>query len=162
MASFSREFSPSSMLPSLKRSSVAFIIVLGSMRSEARLPLSAAWWRARNSSRRRATDFRRSSRPLRSSSGTPKVTTVAKARMPTNSIARKSLSNRRLMMCSIGSFLDLEVDHLAHHGDADTHPDHAGRQHQVAALLGEQLHDVAGRGNIDDAHHRQDRKSTRL
>ena len=32
----------------------------------------------------------------------------------------------------------LEVDHLAHHHDADAHPEDAARQHQIAHALGEE------------------------
>jgi hypothetical protein len=34
--------------------------------------------------------------------------------------------------------LELEVDHLAHHEDADAHPDDGDQQHELAARIGEQ------------------------
>src|SRR6185503_15718276 len=60
--------------------------------------------------------------------------------------------------CSMTVTLDLEVDHFAHHHDADAHHAEAGEHQPVAGVGGEENGDVVGRDETQDG---ADRKGQR-
>src|SRR5437868_4109384 len=134
-------------LARLKRSTTVFMYSLGDVRSATFSPRARrSRSRCRIFSRSIATVFIRLSRLSPANSGMVSVSTVANAATAANSIAMKrgscSLEIRRSIMA--GS--KIEIDHLAHHQDADQHPHGAAREHQATGRMRPQELDVVGRG----------------
>src|SRR5665213_3599652 len=142
-------------LESLSRSTVCFMKVRGSERSE-RL-LSVARCLARSSSRRSETAFMRVPSDCRSSNGKPNVTIVAKAKIAVIAVIRKVRSKRMLKMPTSSPLMAalsmLETDHFFHDQNADCHPHGAAGQHDIAQALGKEKCDISGRGEVDERHH---------
>src|SRR5438477_11594813 len=80
------------------------------------------------------------------------VKTVAKTAIPTRSAIRKEGSGSVLTTWSVSgsASLHFEVHHLAHHHDADRHPDAGTAEDQIADTGGEQRHDVVRARKIDE------------
>src|SRR5262245_55598054 len=140
-------------LARLKRSTTVFMYSLGDVRSATFSPRARrSRSRCRIFSRSSATVFIRFSRLSPASSGMASVSTVAKAATAANSIAMKRGSCSLVMRRSIMAGSEIEIDHLAHHQDADRHPDEAAREQHPAGGMRPQELDVVGRGQIHEAH----------
>ena len=117
-------------------------------------------WQARrdgaraSSSRRSDTAFMRVPSALRSISGRPTVTIVAKARTAAIAVTMKFGSKRRSRYADHrASPSVLEADHFSHDEDSRRHPQRAAEQHEVAGALGEQRLDIGRRRQLDEHHH---------
>src|SRR5579859_6250261 len=92
--------------------------------------------RCRIFSRSSATAFMRLFSVSGTSSGMASVSTVAPAATAANTMVRTCGSSSCCKMEPIAAALEIEVDHLAHHQNADAHPGRAAGQHHAAELLG--------------------------
>src|SRR5581483_4108421 len=86
------------------------------------------------------------------SSGIASVSTVAAAATAAKSMARSVGSCSLSMRKSTMARSEIEVDHLAHHQDADRHPKSRGGEHDFAELLRPKQRDVIGARQIDEDH----------
>src|SRR5262249_14224388 len=137
----------------LKLSTTVFMYCFGDCRSVALLP-----WASRSRSRWRIFSRSSATARMRLSSvsvtryGMGSVMKVAIAAMPAKNIVI-TCGSSDVRSPNMPRPSEVEVDHLAHHHDADEHPGAAAAEHDAAHRFGPKQLDVGGAGEIDEAHH---------